>query len=206
MTEKKLLLATTNEGKVKEIDHVLSPLHLEILSIKDISSAYIFIETGKTFKQNATEKTLFYSRIWPGLTLGEDSGLEVQELSGAPGVLSARYAGESATDEQNIQKVLMNLNGIPKEKRKARFVSHMVLADKDKVIHEIQESVQGYILTEKKGTHGFGYDPIFFYPPLNKTFAQLSPKEKNSVSHRGKALKKLRAYLKDHFSCSSFQL
>jgi XTP/dITP diphosphohydrolase len=198
LTNKKLLLATTNQGKVNEMEHFLSSLPLDIFSIKDIGSAYIFIETGKTFKENATEKTLFYSRIWPGLTLGEDSGLEIQELSGAPGVLSARYSGEESTDEQNIQKVLLQLKGIPKEKRKARFVSYMVLANKDKIIHEIKAHVSGYILTQKKGAHGFGYDPIFFYPPLKKTFAQLSPEEKNSVSHRGKALKQLKTFLKGY--------
>jgi len=148
--------------------------------------------------ENAEGKTLFYSRIWPGLTLGEDSGLEVEELSGAPGVLSARFSGEDASDEKNIEKVLSLLRGVPEEKRKARFVSCMVLCRQDKIIHKIKEKVSGYILTQKQGEHGFGYDPIFFYPPLNKTFAQLSPEEKNSVSHRGKALKKLKAFLKDN--------
>ncbi len=200
MIEKKLLLATTNQGKVKEIKDFLSELTLEIISIKDISSAYIFIETGNTFMENAEGKTLFYSRIWPGLTLGEDSGLEIEHLSGAPGVLSARFSGELATDEKNIKKVLQLLKGVPKEKRKARFVSCMVLARKDKIILTIKENVSGYILTHRKGENGFGYDPIFFYPPLNKTFAQLSPEEKNSVSHRGKALKKLKAFLNLNYS------
>lgn len=195
MTEKKLLLATANQGKAKEIKQSLSHLSLEVLSIKDISSAYIFIETGKTFMENAEGKTLFYSRIWPGLTLGEDSGLEIECLSGAPGVLSARFSGEQATDEKNIEKVLQLLKGVPREKRKARFVSCMVLAIKDKIVHRIKEHVSGYILTQKQGENGFGYDPIFFYPPLNKTFAQLSAEEKNSVSHRGKALKKLKTFL-----------
>lgn len=195
MTEKKLLLATANQGKVKEIKQSLSHLSLEVLSIKDISSAYIFIETGKTFMENAEGKTLFYSRIWPGLTLGEDSGLEIECLSGAPGVLSARFSGEQATDEKNIEKVLQLLKGVPREKRKARFVSCMVLAIKDKIVHRIKEHVSGYLLTQKQGENGFGYDPIFFYPPLNKTFAQLSAEEKNSVSHRGKALKKLMTFL-----------
>ena len=200
MTEKKLLLATANQGKVKEIKQSLSPLSLEVLSIKDISSAYIFIETGKTFMENAEGKTLFYSRIWPGLTLGEDSGLEIEYLSGDPGVLSARFSGEQATDEKNIEKVLLLLKGVPREKRKARFVSCMVLAKKDKIIHRIKEHVSGYILPHRKGENGFGYDPIFFYPPLNKTFAQLSAEEKNSVSHRGKAMKKLKAFLNLEYS------
>jgi len=195
LTKKKLLLATANQGKVKEIKDSLSGLFLEILSIKDISSAYIFIETGKTFMENAEGKTLFYSRIWPGLTLGEDSGLEIEYLSGAPGVLSARFSGEQAADDKNIEKVLQLLKGVPREKRKARFVSCMVLARKDKIIHKIKEHVSGYILTHRQGENGFGYDPIFFYPPLNKTFAQLSSEEKNSVSHRGKALKELKTFL-----------
>ena len=149
--------------------------------------------------ENAEGKTLFYSRIWPGLTLGEDSGLEIEALSGAPGVRSARFSGDNATDEKNIEKVLSLLKGIPEEKRKARFVSCMVLSRKDKIIHRIKEYVSGSILTQKKGTGGFGYDPIFFYSPLNKTFAQLSPEEKNSVSHRGRALKKLKAFLQENF-------
>ena len=198
MTEKKLLLATANLGKVKEIKHFLSDLSVEIFSIKDISSAYIYIETGKTFMENAEGKTLFYSRIWPGLTLGEDSGLEIEALSGDPGVRSARFSGDNATDEKNIEKVLKLLKGVPEEKRKARFVSCMVLSRKDKIIHRIKESVSGLILTQKKGTGGFGYDPLFFYPSLNKTFAQLSPEEKNSVSHRGRALEKLKAFLEEN--------
>jgi len=198
LTEKKLLLATANLGKVKEIKYFLSDLSVEIFSIKDISSAYIYIETGKTFMENAEGKTLFYSRIWPGLTLGEDSGLEIEALSGDPGVRSARFSGDNATDEKNIEKVLKLLKGVPEEKRKARFVSCMVLSRKDKIIHRIKESVSGLILTQKKGTGGFGYDPLFFYPSLNKTFAQLSPEEKNSVSHRGRALEKLKAFLEEN--------
>jgi XTP/dITP diphosphohydrolase len=198
LTEKKLLLATANQGKIREIKYFLSDLSIEIFSIKDISSAYIYIETGKTFMENAEGKTLFYSRIWPGLTLGEDSGLEIEALSGAPGVQSARFSGENATDEKNIEKVLTLLKGIPEKERKARFVSCIVLSRRDKIIHKIREQVSGIILTQKKGTQGFGYDPIFFYPPLKKTFAQLSPEEKNSVSHRGRALKKLKAFLKEN--------
>lgn len=148
--------------------------------------------------ENAAGKALFYSRIWPGLTLGEDSGLEIEKLAGAPGVLSARYSGNHATDEKNIEKVLHQLRGVPEEKRRARFVCCMVLAEKDKIIHKIKEHTSGYILTQKKGNHGFGYDPIFFCSPLNKTFAQLTPEEKNSVSHRGKALKKLKAFLQQY--------
>jgi len=197
LTEKKLLLATTNQGKVREIRHFMSDLPLEIFSIKDISSAYIYIETGKTFMENAEGKTLFYSRIWPGVTLGEDSGLEIEALSGAPGVKSARFSGENATDEKNIDKVLNLLKGVPEKKRKARFVSCMVLSKQDKIIHKIKKQVSGIILTYKKGTQGFGYDPIFYYPPLKKTFAQLSHQEKNAISHRGKALKELRTFLKE---------
>jgi XTP/dITP diphosphohydrolase len=198
LTKQKILLATANQGKIKEIKNFLSNLPLEFFSIRDISSAYIFIETGKSFMENAEGKTLFYGRIWPGVTLGEDSGLEIEELSGEPGVLSARFSGKNASDEKNIEKVLELLKGIPEEKRKARFVSCMVLAKKDQIIHRIKEHVSGYILTRKQGNQGFGYDPIFFYPPLNKTFAQLDPEEKNSVSHRGKALKKLKKFLENN--------
>jgi len=115
--------------------------------------------------------------------------------SGEPGVLSARYSGPQATDEKNNRKVLERMKDVPEERRKARFVSCLVLSRKGEVIREIKEFVEGRIAFEKKGTQGFGYDPLFYYPPLEKTFAELLPEEKNQVSHRGRALKKLKEFL-----------
>ena len=198
MNKRRLLLATTNQGQAREIESYLEDLNIEILSLKELGQSEPFSETGTTFDENARGKSLFYSMNWEDLTLAEDSGLEIEALNGKPGVLSARYSGEQATDEKNNQKVLERIKEVPSEKRKARFVSCMVLSQKGEVITKIKESVEGVITFEEKGTHGFGYDPLFYYPPLKKTFAELQPEEKNKVSHRGRALKKLKEYLLHH--------
>jgi len=189
------LLATTNKGKAKEIASFLSELPLKIFTLQEVFPKQNFVEEGKTFSENAREKGLFYSRQWENLTLAEDSGLEIELLNGAPGVLSARFSDPQATDEKNIRKVLSLMEGIPLDQRKARFVSCIVLSQKGKIIKEIKECVSGLITFEKKGQYGFGYDPIFYYPPLKKTFAELLPEKKNEVSHRGRALKKLKEFL-----------
>jgi len=195
LSEYKLLVATTNPGKAEEIRAFLSPLNIKICSLNDICIDEFFPEDKETFIANARGKSLFYSRCWSDLTLAEDSGLEIEHLNGAPGVLSARFSGSQATDENNIQKVLKLMKGVPFERRKARFVSAVVLSRKGKVLTEFQEYAEGFITLEKKGTHGFGYDPVFYYPPLDKTFAELFLEEKNKVSHRGRALKKIKAFL-----------
>lgn len=200
---KKLLLATTNRGKAKEIQAYLSDLHFEIFTLSDIHLEFSFAEKKKTFKENARDKSLFYSQFWSGFSLAEDSGLEIEHLKGAPGVFSARFSGPQPTDEKNIQKVLGLMKGVPWEERKARFVSCIVLSQQGKVITEIMEHVDGLVALEKKGPYGFGYDPIFFYPPLGKTFAELSPEEKNEVSHRGRSLKKLKTFLSDYLESKS---
>ena len=195
MNKVKLLLATTNQGKAREIKSFLEDLPVIILSLKELDQLNPFSETGRTFDENARGKSLFYSSNWEGITLAEDSGLEIEALNGEPGVLSARYSGEQATDEKNNKKVLDRMKDVPSGERKARFVSCMVLSQKGEVIKEIKESVEGIIAFEEKVTHGFGYDPLFYYPPLKKTFAELPQEEKNKVSHRGRALKKLKAFL-----------
>lgn len=195
MTNKHLLLATSNQGKIKEFKIHLKILPLQILSLRNLHLDMFFPETGRTFLENARGKCLFYSQNWKDLTLAEDSGLEIDYLNGAPGVFSSRFAGPEAIDEDNLQKVLSLLEDVPQEERTARFVSCMVLGKKGNIIKEIQEYARGFITTDKRGSSGFGYDPIFFYPPLNKTFAELSPEEKNSVSHRGQALTQLSSFL-----------
>ena len=195
MNKEKLLLATTNQGKAREIRSYLEELFLELYTLKKLKTKKTFYEKGETFSENARGKSLFFSEQWEGLTLAEDSGLEIDALNGAPGILSARFSGSQATDEKNNQKVLDLMKGVPFEERKARFVSCMVLSKKGKIIKEIKESVEGLIALEKKGASGFGYDPLFYYPPLRKTFAELLPEEKNKVSHRGRALKKLKEFL-----------
>ena len=195
MSKERLLLATTNKGKAKEIAILLSELPLEIFTLQEVFPKQNFIEEGNTFTENAQGKSLFYSRQWEDLILAEDSGLEIEHLKGAPGILSARFSGPQATDEKNIRKVLDLMEEVPRDQRKARFVSCIVLSQKGKIIKEIKECANGLITLEKKGPLGFGYDPIFYYPPLKKTFAELLPEEKNRVSHRGRALKKLKEFL-----------
>ncbi len=195
MSKVRLLLATTNKGKAKEIAILLSELPLEIFTLQEVFPKQNFIEEGNTFTENAQGKSLFYSRQWEDLILAEDSGLEIEHLKGAPGILSARFSGPQATDEKNTRKVLDLMEEVPLDQRKARFVSCIVLSQKGKIIKEIKECANGLITLEKKGPLGFGYDPIFYYPPLKKTFAELLPEEKNRVSHRGRALKKLKEFL-----------
>lgn len=200
MFKEKLLLATTNQGKAKEIKRYLQELPLEIFSLEDLKQKEVYSERGKTFAENARGKSLFYSERFQGLTLAEDSGLEIERLKGAPGVLSARFSAPRATDEKNNQKVLELLKGVPFEQRKARFVSFIVFSRKGEAIKEIQEQVEGFIAFKKRGSNGFGYDPLFYFPPLRKTFAELLPEEKNKVSHRGRALKKLKKFLLEYLN------
>ena len=196
--KKTLLLATTNQGKIVELREFLSDLPLEITSLEELEVKSIFTEQGDSFLENARGKSIFYHKQSNLLTLAEDSGLEVQCLGGAPGVYSSRFSGPQATDEKNIEKLLDMMKDIPPERRKAQFTSCVVLAENHSIIKEICENVSGRILTEKKGSYGFGYDPVFFFPPLKKTFAELLPEEKNSVSHRGRALRRVKTYLRDH--------
>ena len=188
-----LLIATTNQGKKREIEAYLSELPLEIFSLLKLNLNKTYPEKGKTFQENARGKSLFYSQYWEGITIAEDSGLEIDHLDGAPGVYSARFSGPQATDEQNNNKVLYLMEGVPYKDRRAHFISCMVLSQKGQILTEIMGCSEGIISLEPKGQSGFGYDPIFYYPPLKKTFAQMKSEEKNRVSHRGKAMAELRS-------------
>ncbi len=198
MIDIKLLIATTNQGKAKEISAYLEGFPLSVTFLLELNSLDIYEEDSLSFLENARGKNLFYGRKWEGLTLGEDSGLAIDCLQGAPGVRSARFSDPGATDEKNIAKVLKLMEDVPEEERKARFVSCLVLSQKGKILAEITGEARGVITSTKKGRFGFGYDPIFYYPPLDRTFAELSPEEKNAVSHRGQALKQLKAFLQTH--------
>jgi XTP/dITP diphosphohydrolase len=199
LTDTKLLIATTNQGKAEEIRFFLRGLHIEVVSLIALDSKDIYKEDSTSFLVNARGKSLFYGKKWEGLSLGEDSGLAIDFLQGEPGVRSARFSGPEANDEKNITKVLKLMEGVPEKEREARFVSCMVLSQSGKIFAEITGEARGVITSSKKGHSGFGYDPIFYFPPLDKTFAQLSPSEKNAVSHRGQALKQLKAFLQKHF-------
>ena len=196
MKDRVLLVATTNAGKVREIRAALRGLPLAIVGLDGVIPGVVFRERGRTFSENARGKGRFYSRRTGLLTLAEDSGLEVQALAGRPGVRSARFAGPRASDEANNRKLLKLLVALPRSKRRARFVCTMVLARDGRIIKEIRGEARGTIAAAARGENGFGYDPLFYAPRLRKTFAELAPAVKNKVSHRGRALGKLAAFLR----------
>lgn len=195
MTRTKFLIATTNAGKVREIRWSLAGLPFEVVILGEVLPGAAFRERGKTFLENARSKSLHYGRKSGLLTLAEDSGLEVDALDGAPGVHSAHFSRPDPTDAKNNRKVLRLLANAPWKDRKAKFVCVMVLSKDGRVIREIRGEVRGVIDFAPKGENGFGYDPVFYYPKLRKHFAELGPDEKNAVSHRGRALKKLKTFL-----------
>jgi XTP/dITP diphosphohydrolase len=192
-----LVLATTNCGKLREIRRALKGLPVRIVTLAEVGIRSVYPERGRTFSENARGKSLYYSRRPGHLTLAEDSGLVVDALAGAPGILSARFSAPRATAAKNNRKVLRLLKSAPAGKRNARFVCSMALANNGKLLRTVSGVVRGTIAYEKKGRFGFGYDPIFYYRPWRRTFGQVSPKKKNAVSHRGRALKKMRAFLAD---------
>lgn len=192
-----IIVATQNAGKVAEFKAALTGLPYKVLSLADLGKFPEAPEQGATFAENASFKAQFYARLTGKLCLADDSGLEVDYLRGEPGVYSARYAGEYASDQDNNKKLLEQLIGVPPEKRTARFRCVLVLADAEKLWYTADGAVEGVILTEARGTSGFGYDPLLFVPELDRTFAEMSPEEKNQISHRGRALKKLVAQLAD---------
>lgn len=192
----KLLIATTNPGKLREIRSLLqedNPL-FELLSLADLGIDTPYPETGKTFEDNAEGKSIFYSRLAPDiLTVGEDSGLTVDALGGRPGIHSARYAGPDADNERNIEKLLKEMR--PHVDRRAAFVTVLTLSKNVCLIKSFRGTVEGILQKEKKGSRGFGYDPVFYYPRLEKTFAEMTAEEKNRISHRSQAFKLLKKYL-----------
>jgi XTP/dITP diphosphohydrolase len=193
---KTLLIATGNEKKRIEMEALMSGIGWEIKTLRDFLDCPEAVEDGATFMENAHKKALHYAGITGLLTLADDSGLAVDALDGRPGVYSARYAqGEGSDDEANLQKVLRDVSGVPAELRTARFICAAALAQADGVVFETQQSVEGVLTEEKLGDAGFGYDPIFYYPPFGKTFAEVPAEAKHGVSHRGKALREVVSFL-----------
>ena len=192
----KLFLASSNPGKLQEYrtlaeaDALASP-GVDLALVPAFASLPAFEEKAPTFAENAAGKALHYSRIEKGLIFADDSGLEVPALGGAPGVVSARYAGVDATNSQRIDKLLKEMRDLAGEKRAAHFICAIALARQGRALAVVTDRVEGEILPETRGTGGFGYDPVFYFRPLKKTFAELSAEEKNRHSHRGKAFRKL---------------
>lgn len=185
-----LVLATRNEGKIKEFRDLLSGFEIEIKSLKDFGPIPPIIEDGKTFDDNAYKKAFMTAKFLGVPALADDSGLLVETLDGDPGVYSARYAGEGASDEHNNLKLLKAMEG--KKNRKARFECVISIAVPWGPALTYEGTCEGEIALQMIGENGFGYDPLFYYPLLKKTFAQMTRQEKNEVSHRGKAMADLR--------------
>jgi len=191
----RVLLATTNKGKIAELRRIMGGKGIELVSLSDSASTER-IETGSTFAENALLKARHYYRRHGLPTIADDSGLEVEALGGAPGIYSARYAGAGAADADRIARLLNEMTDVPRRRRRARFVcvAAFVWAGGEKVF---LDQVDGVILTSARGANGFGYDPVFYYEPLGKTFAELTPSEKADVSHRGRAFRQLATWLSE---------
>jgi XTP/dITP diphosphohydrolase len=199
MPAKKLVVGSFNPGKVTEVSEALraSGIEIPVLALKDILGAPIFVEKGTAFEENATGKVLHYSKFHRELTLTDDSGLCVDALDGAPGVHSARFGTPEKVDDSVRWKLLLEkMAGVPDQKRTARFVCVLALGRWGRLVKLVRGECRGTILREGRGTGGFGYDPVFLHPESGRTFAEMTPAEKQVVSHRGDALKKLVEYLK----------
>lgn len=193
-----LLVATSNQGKKKEVEEYLKRFipditFISLSSLKNITEPE---EDSIGFWGNSVKKSVYYSSKAKGIiTMADDSGLSVDSLGGRPGVNSSRYSGQECDDKKNIEKLLKELSG--EKRREAKFITVITLSLNGKIIKSFRGEVQGVILNEKRGSGGFGYDSVFFYPPLKKTFAELTVKEKNKISHRAKALEKMKNFLVD---------
>jgi XTP/dITP diphosphohydrolase len=195
----KLYLASANAGKLREFREAAGTHGIRVEQLPDIQLLRPCNEDGLTFEANARKKALHYSALVEGRVFADDSGLAVESLGGAPGVHSARFAGPDASDEENNQKLLAELAKVSAESApfqpRAHYVCVIALAERGRILTTVEGRAEGLILNAPRGSGGFGYDPFFFYPPLGKTFAQLTPQEKFAVSHRGEAFRKLLDYL-----------
>jgi len=191
----KLLLATNNKGKAREYKSLLQGIPFELVTPAELGISTEVAEVGKSFEENARLKAKTLAAESRLLALADDSGLEVDALGGEPGTLSARYAGEGASDRDRVSYLLTKLEGVPQEKRTARFRCVIAIATPQGEVELCSGECEGFIAFEPRGNRGFGYDPIFYLPELKKTMAELPPELKNKVSHRGKAAVKAREVL-----------
>lgn len=188
---KKIIFATQNAGKMREFAQMMEGYEIEVRSLLDINHTEEIEETGTTFEENALIKAREIARQYNAIVVADDSGLEVDALDGAPGVYSARYAGGVRCDQANIDKVLAALKDVSDHERTARFVCVLAIVDETGKEAVVRGTCEGRIWHEKRGSKGFGYDPIFYLSELDQTMAELSKDKKNALSHRGKAFKKL---------------
>lgn len=192
----KLLIASNNAHKVREIEEILAGYFDEMVTMREAGLDIDVVEDGKTFRENAVKKaTEILEKSGFDAALADDTGLCVDALGGAPGVYSARYAGEGHDTDANNALLMENMKDVPDEQRTCRFTCCVALARKGRPVLAVEGKAEGLLLREPAGENGFGYDPYFFYPPLNKSFAELTSEEKNSVSHRRAALDALRQAL-----------
>lgn len=186
-----VIIATKNPGKAKEFEGIFRSLGYEVKTLIDFPEIKEIEETGSTFEENAIIKAESVSEALNRMVIADDSGLSIDALSGRPGIYSARYAGEQKNDEENMEKVLEELSDIADSERQAQFYCALAVAVPGKETITVIGTCEGVILRKKRGTHGFGYDPIFFVPEKGKTMAELRPEEKAEISHRARALKNL---------------
>jgi len=190
-----VVIASRNRGKIREIEHLLAGTVRRVLAVGDLPGIPETVEDGETFEANALKKGREVAAATGKAALADDSGLVVDALGGRPGVWSARFSGEGATDESNNRKLLLDLQGVPPEQRTARFVSVVALCLPDGGGRTFFGEARGLILDAPRGSGGVGDDPLFFFPEMERTLAEIPVAEKNAVSHRGKALRQLQAYL-----------
>jgi XTP/dITP diphosphohydrolase len=190
-----VVIATRNAGKLREIQVILAPLGLKIFSLSDFPEIPEIIEDGQTFEENAVKKAVAVARQTGRIAIADDSGLAVDALQGRPGVFSSRYAGEKATDAERYQKLLKEMAGTPQGKRGASFICAIAVASPKGKTESVEGQCRGEIAFAPKGSHGFGYDPVFYLPERGKTMAELEPEVKNRISHRARALEKLKQLL-----------
>lgn len=189
---RKLIVASNNSNKIREIKEILKGIPVEILSLKEAGIDIDIEETGSTFLENAYLKAKGISEMAQGaMVLADDSGLAVESLGGAPGIYSARFAGEHGNNKKNNEKLLQLLEGKSRQERRASFVCAMVLIAEDGKEVDVEGRIDGIISEKEKGTNGFGYDPVFYLEEYGKTFAEMDSETKNKISHRAKALEKL---------------
>ena len=189
-----IVIATSNNNKIKEISRIIGEIGVDWVAGSDFLVGEVE-ENGSTYAENAEIKARAYSNISGLPALADDSGLEVDALDGLPGIHSNRFFGQSKTDAEKVAELLKRLEGVPQNKRTARFICHAVLLAGNQMLASVRGTVEGFILYQPQGSGGFGYDPVFYYPELRKTFADLSVAEKNIRSHRGQAMRKIREFL-----------